>query len=192
MKIYALLGSPRPQGNTRAALDLVLQAAREAGAEVEIAELAKLKHLSGCRECFTCQKYPDETGCPIDDDVQEILSKSLTADVLVLASPVFCWSMSWLLKCVVDRMYCMFKFGGDEMRCLLKGTIVAGVITAGGDEKDGADLVQESFKRLAQFSGCEWRGALIAANVESAEDIRTDVGLKHRAQELGRLLAQPH
>ena len=189
MKIYALLGSPRPQGNTRAALDLVLHAARDAGAEVEIAELAKLKHLTGCRECFACQQVPDAPGCAIDDDMQNVLSKALTADVLVLASPVFCWSMSWLLKCVVDRMYCMFKFGGDEIHCLLKGRVLAGVITSGGNENDGADMLLENFKRLAQFSGCEWRGALIATNIESAEDIRSNVSIKHQAGELGKKLA---
>lgn len=190
MQIYALLGSPRPQGNTRAVLDLVLDGARGAGARVELAELSRLKRLTGCRECFSCQGEPDKPGCAIDDDAQEVLAKALTAQVLVFATPVFCWSMSWLLKCVADRMYCMFKFGGDEVRCLLKGRGLAGVITAGGDHGDGADLVEESFRRFARYSGCDWLGVFCAAPVDTPESIRNDADLCRRASEFGSRLAE--
>lgn len=191
MHIYALLGSPRTAGNTRTLLDIVLEAAEQSGAQVELAELAKLENLTGCRECFACQEVPDAPGCAIDDDVQDVLSKAMTADVLLLATPVFCWSTSWLLKCVTDRMYCMFKFGGNDVRCLLQGRALAAVITGGGDANEGADLVEESFRRFARYSGCDWLGALIAAPVQSPEGIRANAELTQRAQAFGMRIAQP-
>ena len=188
MKVLALLGSPRPDGNTRAVLDGVLEGARQAGAETELIELSALKDLSGCVECFTCQQTPDAPGCAIDDDMQEVLAKALTAEVLVLATPVFCWSMSWLLKAALDRFYCMFKFGEEEARCLLEGRGLAGVITAGGGENDGADGVTETFGRLAQFSKCRWLGTFIAANATTPEELRADQDLRSGAQEFGQSL----
>jgi multimeric flavodoxin WrbA len=188
VRILALLGSPRPDGNTRAVLDSVLEGARQAGAETQLIELSRLENLSGCVECFNCQQTPDAPGCAIDDDMQDVLAKALTADVLVLATPVFCWSMSWLLKAAVDRFYCMFKFGEEEARCLLEGRGLAGVITAGGGEEDGADGVTECFQRLAQFGQCQWLGAFIAANATVPEQLRADEDLRSGAQEFGRHL----
>jgi multimeric flavodoxin WrbA len=188
VKILALLGSPRPDGNTRAVLDSVLEGARQAGAETQLIELSRLGNLSGCTECFVCQQTSDAPGCAVGDDMQEVLAKALTADVLVLATPVFCWSMSWLLKATVDRFYCMFKFGEEDVRCLLEGRGMAGVITAGGGEDDGADLVVESFQRLAQFSKCQWLGTFIAANATTPEELRADDDLRSGAREFGQTL----
>ena len=190
MKILALLGSPRPNGNTRAVLDHVLEGAERAGAEVELVDLSKLEDITGCCECYVCQQSPDEPGCAVDDDMQEILSKALTADLLILATPVFCWSMSWLLKMAVDRMYCMFKFGGEDVRSLLEGRRMAGVITAAGEENDGANKVTETFTQLAKFSKCKWLGSFVAARVETQEAIRADRDLCTRAAEFGRELVQ--
>ena len=188
MKVLALLGSPRPDGNTRAVLDSVLEGARQAGAQTELIELSALKNLSGCVECFVCQQTSDAPGCALDDNLQEVLAKTLTADVLVLATPVFCWSMSWLLKAAVDRFYCMFKFGDEDVRCLLEGHGLAGVITAGGGEDDGADAVTECFQRLAQFSQCHWLGTFIAANASTPEELRADQDLRDQAREFGQTL----
>jgi multimeric flavodoxin WrbA len=188
MRILTLLGSPRPQGNTRAVLDAVLAGAREGGAEAELVELSELSDLSGCRECFACQEVPDAPGCAVEDDMQEILSKALTTDVLLLATPVFGWSMSWLLKAAVDRLYCMFKFGDDELRCLLEDRGMAGVVSAGGGENDGADLVSETFRRFARFSKSRWLGTFVAANVTAPDAIRADRRLCGRARAFGRSL----
>ncbi len=190
MKILAIHGSPRRTGNTRAVLDIVLQAAQDAGAHTEVAQLSELKGLSGCLECFTCQQEASEPGCAVNDGLQDVLRKSTQSDVILWATPVFCWSPSWLVKMAMDRSYCLFKFHEDgEHDSLLEGRRQAAIITAGGGADDGADLVQESFRRLANFSKGEWLGALIAAHVENPDTIRADSALLHRAREFGRKLA---
>ena len=189
MKILALLGSPRPEGNTRAVLDIVLTAAREAGADTETIELAGLETLTGCRECFTCQAKRDEPGCAVQDDMQDVLSKALEADAVVWATPVFCWSPTWLTKIAMDRFYCMFKFGnGSDIKSLLRRRKMAAVISAGGGPDDGADLVEETCVRMARFANCKWVGAFLATNVESPEAIRADSDLVKRAWAYGRTL----
>lgn len=190
MKILALQGSPRAEGNTQALLEMVLDAATAAGAEAECIHLAGLDNLTGCGECQACQGRLDEPGCSIDDDMQPILAQAIAADVIVWATPVFIASPAWPLKMAMDRFFCMFKFVGDDVvKCLLEGRKMAAVVTAGGDEDEGADLVTEICRRLADFSRNEWLGALVAANVESAAGIRADADLIERARAFGRQLA---
>ena len=190
MNILAIQGSPRPNGNTRAVLDIVVEAAERAGANVNMVRLAEFKNISGCLECFGCQKKESEPACAVDDDIQGVLKKATESDLVLWATPVFCWSPSWLAKMAMDRFYCMFKFHEDgQFDSLLDGKAQAAVITAGGDEHDGADLVQESFRRLAEFSKCKWLGAFIAASVTDARTIRGDRPLSERAREFGRKLA---
>jgi hypothetical protein len=88
-------------------------------------------------------------------------------------------------------MYCMFKFRENgEFDTLLEGRKLAVIITAGGEETDGADLVMETFRRLAVFSKCTWLGALTAANATDPATIRADTALVKRAREFGRRLAE--
>jgi len=190
MKILTLQGSPRRKGNTQAVLETVLAAARQAGAETETIHLADLKNSTGCRECFACQQNADEPGCAIKDDMPALLDKALNADVIVWATPVFCWSMAWPLKTAADRFFCMFKFGdgGDVAKCLIKGRKIAAVITAGGGEGDGADSVTETCRRFAEFSQCEWLGSFVAAQVKNPDGIRGDKDLMERARAFGRRL----
>ncbi len=190
MNILALQGSPRREGNTQAVLDVVLQAARQAGAETELVELSQLEKLSGCIECKTCKKNPDEPGCALDDDMQDVLGKALESDVVVWATPVFCWSPTWLAKMAMDRFYSMFKYKKDgQIDSLMQGRKMAAIITAGGGEDDGADLVKETCRRLAAFSQCDWLGASVAANVTDPEMIRADTNLTERARQFGGQLA---
>jgi multimeric flavodoxin WrbA len=187
VKILAFQGSPREKGNTQAVLGLILGAAEEAGAQTESVLLAKLGNLSGCRECFVCQTVPDAPNCSIQDDMQPWLSKAIEADVLVWATPVFCWSVAWPLKMAMDRFFSMFKFEGkDKHKCLLAGRKMCGVITAGGGEDEGADLASETMRRLAMFSSTTWLGAFVAPRVKSPEAIREDAALCDRARAFGQ------
>ncbi|MCK4658804.1 MAG: NAD(P)H-dependent oxidoreductase [Phycisphaerae bacterium] len=188
MKLLAIQGSPRANSNTRTVLDFVLEAARQSGAQTEVVHLSELKNLSGCLECHGCQSSTDEPGCVIDDDMRPVLQKALDADVIVLATPVFCWSPSWLLKIAMDRFYCLFKFSDQSVHALLEGRRMAAVVTAGGGEHDGADLVGEVCRRMAEFSKTTWLGCFLATNVVDPESIRSDESLVKQAHAFGRQL----
>lgn len=191
MRILALQGSPRPQGNTQTVLSAVLEGAAEANVRTETIHLASLRQLTGCRECFTCQQTPDGPGCPVQDDMYDVLNKALKADVLIWATPVFCWTVAWPLKLAMDRFFCMFKLGADQnlTKCLLAGRKMAAVITAGGDETDGADLVTETCRRFAEYGQITWLGTFIATAVKTPEGILANTGLIERARNFGRRLA---
>lgn len=76
-----------------------MRGALEAGHKVEKINIAQ-KNIGYCRACYACR----ETGaCVIKDDMAEILQKMIDADVLVLASPVYFYSIDAQLKAVIDR-----------------------------------------------------------------------------------------
>jgi multimeric flavodoxin WrbA len=99
MKVLAVYGSPRRKGNTSTLLKRAVAGARQAGAEVEEIVLRDLK-MSPCLEIYGCKK----TGrCVIPDDFQDVHDKILESEGLMLASPIFFYSVSAHTKTLIDR-----------------------------------------------------------------------------------------
>jgi multimeric flavodoxin WrbA len=98
-KILAIYGSPRRKGNTTVLLDHAAQGAVDAGAEVEKIVLRDLK-MSPCLEIYGCK----ETGrCVIQDDFEKISDQLLSCRALILASPIFFYTVSAHTKILMDR-----------------------------------------------------------------------------------------
>ena len=98
-KVFILSGSPRKGGNSDILCDEFARGAMEAGHEVEKIRVAE-KKIGYCRACYACRG----TGvCAIKDDMTEVLQKMIDADVLVLASPVYFYSIDAQLKALIDR-----------------------------------------------------------------------------------------
>lgn len=182
LRIYGFLGSPRRKGNTATLLEAVLREARKRGHETELIHLMGRK-ISGCVECFACQKVMDEPGCAIKDDMQEMFPKMLSADRILLATPVFDWSFSWLMKAFLDRTYCLAKYAEDgTYTSLLEGKKCGLLVTAAGDEFDGADLVVEAYRRIVEYHRMEYIGHIVVGNVNTGEDVLRP-GIKRKIKE---------
>jgi len=99
VKILAIYGSPRRKGNTSLLLKNAVKGAIEAGAEVEELVLRDLK-MSPCLEIYGCK----ETGrCVIQDDFQKVYDQLLSCHGLMLASPIFYYTVSAHTKILMDR-----------------------------------------------------------------------------------------
>lgn len=107
MKILILNGSPRPQGNTAAMVAAYAEGAREAGHEVNIIDVCKLK-IGGCLACEYCHTK-GEGKCVQKDDMQEIYPLLEEAEMIVLASPVYYHSFTGQLQCAINRIYALDK-----------------------------------------------------------------------------------
>jgi len=97
--IIAIYGSPRRKGNTATLMNRAVDGARDAGANVERIVLRDLK-MSPCLEIYGCKKSGD---CIIQDDFQTIRDKLLGADGVMIASPVFFYTVSAHTKILMDR-----------------------------------------------------------------------------------------
>lgn len=99
VKLCAVYGSPRRKGNTALLLKKAIEGAREEGAEVTEIVLRD-KKISPCLEIYGCK----ESGkCVIKDDFHEIMDLLLESKGLMLASPIFFYSLSAQSKLLIDR-----------------------------------------------------------------------------------------
>ena len=98
-KIAAIYGSPRRKGNTATLLSRAVQGARDSDARVEEIVLRDLK-ISPCLEIYACKK---DGRCAIKDDFHPVVDQILSAKGLMLASPVFFYTVSAHTKILMDR-----------------------------------------------------------------------------------------
>jgi multimeric flavodoxin WrbA len=100
MRVIGISGSPRVGGNTDTALKIVLEAAKEGGAEVELVRLADYR-LRPCDACGACSKTKN---CIIDDDGEKIYQMILASDGVVIGSPSYFQGVTAQMKTFIDRI----------------------------------------------------------------------------------------
>ena len=112
-EIISVYGSPRRKGNTAILMKEAVRGARDAGAAVEEFVLRDLK-ISPCLEIYACKEQGE---CAIKDDFQMLRDKILSAKGLIIASPVFFYSVSAHTKIMMDRFQSLWvrKYWIDEM-----------------------------------------------------------------------------
>jgi multimeric flavodoxin WrbA len=71
----------------------------EEGLETELVPLAGLD-IKGCNACGYC--FTNE-GCSIEDDMQAVFEKMITADAIIVGSPVYFGSATALVKGLLER-----------------------------------------------------------------------------------------
>jgi multimeric flavodoxin WrbA len=189
MKVVAIQGSPRRGGNTEIVLEAVLAGLADATQPNLTMIRAAEKGIAGCRECFACQSVPDAPGCANHDDMVGVYEAVMEADLVILASPVFCWGFTSQLKRVLDRLYACFKFDKTPPRCLLAGKKLALVVTSGGGPNDGADVCERVYDSLIQFGQAVDRGRLVCTLTKNPTATRHDGALLERARAFGKALA---
>ena len=99
-KVLILSSSPRRGGNSDTLCDEFMRGAIESGNEAEKVFLRD-KTIHYCTGCSTCSLH--EKPCPQKDDAAEIIEKMVAADVIVMATPVYFYTMSAQMKTLIDR-----------------------------------------------------------------------------------------
>ena len=99
-KVLILSGSPRKGGNSDLLCDEFARGATESGNVVKKVNVAE-KHIGYCRACYYCRNSGGV--CAIKDDMAEMLQEMIDSDVIVLASPVYFYSIDAQLKALIDR-----------------------------------------------------------------------------------------
>ena len=183
MRIVTILGSPRRKGNTAAVLSAF---ERCIGPEHSLERINLWAyHVKGCLGCDVCQRLIAEPGCKQRDDAVALLERIWTADLVVYASPVYCWAFSAQLKALMDRHYCLVKWQGSQMvGQLMAGRRGAMLVTCGGGAAENADLVAEMFVREMDYLGCGVAGMYVVADCTSPDELgekleRTAIQMAH-------------
>ena len=107
MNILILQGSPRATGNTAWMAEEYKKAAEAAGHEVTLVNVAK-KKINGCLACEYCHGKGNGA-CIQKDDMQELYPLMNEAEVLVLAAPIYYFTLCAQMQAPIQRMYCVNK-----------------------------------------------------------------------------------
>jgi multimeric flavodoxin WrbA len=126
MKVIAINGSARPNGNTRKALELVANGLTENGHQVEIINLAE-KKLNPCLACYKCKGTKK---CVQNDDINGIFAKMVEADGIILGSPVYFSNISSRMAMLIERTGIMARTNDNALSGKI-GTAVAVARRAG-------------------------------------------------------------
>ena len=113
MKIAAINGSPRKNGNTAALLDAVRREVEAAGVEFQVFQPGPDVHP--CMACYHCLETGSLRCVRNDDGVNDIIAAVCEADGLLLTSPVYHGGIAGGMKCVVDRLMLAAGCGENQL-----------------------------------------------------------------------------
>ncbi len=156
-----ICGSARKKGSTATLLQEVLDAI---GVDSELVRISELD-IKFCLGCLNCMKKQGK--CAIKDDAPELLEKLLAAKVIVVASPNYYYTVSGLIKNVIDRSISLSYRGiGKDTGLDWHGSLpfvdkVGGIVIT--QAAFGGEKVEETFKCFFEFSGLRWMGTVIAS-----------------------------
>lgn len=172
-KVLILSGSPRKGGNSDILCDEFMKGAEKSGNTVEKIRVAE-KKIGYCRGCYACKR----TGiCAIKDDMAEILQKMIDADVIVLASPVYFYSIDAQLKAVIDRTVARWLE--------VKNKEFYYIMTAADGEKESLETTLACFRGYADcVEGAKEMGVIYGTGVYEKGEVKATKAMKE-AYEMG-------
>jgi multimeric flavodoxin WrbA len=190
VQIIAIYGSPRKDGNSAALLKQAVAGARREGAHVEEIFLRDYK-ISPCLEIYGCRKTGD---CVIRDDFQEILAKVEAGTGIMLASPIFFYSVSAHTKIFMDRCqsrwvrkYWIEKQAFGRAPETRKGLFISVGATSGKKLFDGAIMTVKYFFDVLDAG--LWK-TVLCRGVDCKGDIEKRDDCLQESFEAGRELAK--
>lgn len=189
-EIIAIYGSPRRDGNSAALLKQAVAGARQEGAHVEEVFLRDLK-ISPCLEIYNCTKKGE---CAIRDDFPRILAKLESSSGVMLASPIFFYTVSAHTKIFMDRCQSLWvkkyrienQVAGKTQENR-KGLFISVGATRGKKLFDGAILTVRYFFDVLST---ELWGTVLCRGVDRIGEIEGKDDYLKEAFEAGRSLAR--
>lgn len=174
-KVLILSGSPRKGGNSDLLCDEFLRGARESGHDAEKIRVTE-KKIAPCSGCYYCTDH--DGACVHRDDMAEVLQKMIDADVIVLASPVYFYSIDAQLKAVIDRTVARWLEVRDKEFYY--------IVTMADAAVASADTTLACFRGYAEcVEGAVEKGVIIGSDVYEPGKVR-DTPAMAQAYEMGK------
>ncbi|MGD9159644.1 MAG: flavodoxin family protein [Desulfobacteraceae bacterium] len=102
MKVLAINGSPRKDGNTAIMIKTVLEELEKEGIETELLQFSG-KTIQGCKACLKCFENKDNKCVFENDDFNQCFAKMIEADGIILGSPTYFTDVTSEMKGLIDR-----------------------------------------------------------------------------------------
>ncbi len=176
-KVLILSGSPRKGGNSDLLCGEFARGAQENGNEVEIIRVAA-KKIAPCSGCYYCRAHNGE--CAHKDDMAEVLQKMIDADVIVMASPVYFYSIDAQLKAVIDRTVARWLE--------VKNKDFYYVVTMADEDVSSADTTLACLRGYAAcVRGAQEKGVIIGSGVYEPGKVKDKPAMQQAYRFYGRV-----
>lgn len=173
--VLILSGSPRKNGNSDLLCDEFMRGAIESGNKVEKIRVAD-KKIAPCSGCYYCNSHNGQ--CAHKDNMADILQKIIDADVIVLSSPVYFYSISAQLKAVIDRTVARWLE--------VKNKEFYYIVTMADEDLASADTTLACFRGYADCVECAVeKGVVIGNGVYDIGEVR-ETAVPMQAYEMGK------
>ncbi len=177
MKILALNGSARKNGNTDILIDQILKGSKEKGHKTEKLYLYDYDILP-CRDCRDCKK--GDYVCSLYDEMKMIYPKMEKAHLIIFGTPNYWNGPPAKMKLLIDRMRPFVP------RKKLKGKKWV-IVSPSGDGPKSSSLLVQMFHLSCDYLGMKFAGKILVKAYEKGEIKNNHKALK-KAFELGRSL----
>lgn len=187
MKVIAISGSPRKGGNTEQLLRAALDVLGERGFETELIPLAG-KSILPCNACMACR---DENRCTVRDDFDAVYRKMLSADGIIVGSPVYFGSATPEMMSLLDRAGYVSRHNGNLLARKVGGP-VAVARRAGHNFTVAQLMIWYMINGLIVPGSTYWN---IAFGREKGEALHDEEGvrtIRNFAENIGWLLGKIH
>jgi len=192
IKLVAIHGSARPEGNSRRLLDEALDAARGTRPGLQVDEVrAYGADVDPCTACGGC--YEDQVGCTVVGDSWAPIETMLrSADALLLSSPVYFMGLPAPVKAIIDRLQALwwYRERGGTVATNEGPFRRAGLILVAAGEGSVFDPSRRVARAAFNTLGFELVGQVMAGGLEEAADASGRPRLMEESRRLGVMLVE--
>jgi multimeric flavodoxin WrbA len=186
MKVVAINGSPRAEGNTALALKEMATELMAAGIEMEIIHVGD-KLIRGCMACGACKRNQNERCTIAGDPVNEAIQKMKAADAIILGSPVHYAGIGGTMKSFCDRAFYVAGNNSGLFAGKIGASVVAVRRTGGSVAWQGLNFYL-TISQMALAGSSYWSIVHGALPGEAAEDLEGMQTVRNAAKNIAWLL----
>ena len=188
MNTLIFLGSPRKNGNSAHLLQQIIQGIEQTGGEWELIRLPELD-IHACIACGSCEKTGE---CVFKDDMQPLYKKIGRADRIIIASPIYFYSVTAQTKVFIDRCQTLWSRKYILKQAISthkdrRGYLVSVAASKGDRVFEGAQLtVRYAFDAM----DCSYAGDLLVRGLDKRDAIADHAAELQRAVNFGLNLSR--
>lgn len=172
--VLVISASPRKGGNSDTLCDEFVRGAEEAGHKAEKVFLCDRK-IHYCTGCGACQSSHE---CILKDDMADVLDRMVRADVIVMATPVYFYTMNAQMKTLIDRTVPRYAEISNKDFYF--------IATAADTDRKMLERTIEGFRAFTDdcLTDPHEKGVIFAAGVWQKDDVKGHPAMK-QAYEMG-------
>lgn len=168
--VLVLMSAGTRHGNTDRLTDAYIKGLIEKGHSVTKVYLGSMR-LEGCRGCGVCQRLTHR--CAVKDGMQDIYPLFAECDTVVMASPLYFWTVTARLKAFIERLYAI----SVDDKYPSKDTVL--LMTAGDDKDTTFEQPLRYFRLISQVLGGNEKGVYLAGGCTGCEKPAREISKEH-------------